>query len=67
MHLYPRRWHVDAQVVEELKTVPYATPHMEERREKREKIPPTNSYKPSKYIPSLAMRATQSSSQLRHI
>ena len=35
MHLYPRRWNVAAQVVEELKAVTYATPPMEEHRMKR--------------------------------
>ena len=34
MHLYPRRWNVTAQVMEELKTVTYTTPPMEERRKK---------------------------------
>ena len=32
MHLYPQRRNVAAQVAEELKTVIYATPPMEERR-----------------------------------
>ena len=32
MHVYPRRRNVVAQVSEELKTVTYATPPMEERR-----------------------------------
>ena len=34
MHLYHRRQNVAAQVVEELKTVTYATPPMQERRKK---------------------------------
>ena len=37
MHLYPRRRNVAAQVAEELKTVTYAIPPMEERRKKRKK------------------------------
>ena len=37
--LYPRRWNVAAQVAEALKTVAYATLHMEERREReRERV-----------------------------
>ena len=36
MHLYPQRRKVAAQVAEELKTVTYGTPLMEERREKKE-------------------------------
>ena len=35
--LYPRRWNVAAQVAEELNTVTYATPPVEERRKKKEK------------------------------
>ena len=35
MHLYPRRSNVAAEVAEELKTVTYATPPMEERRKKK--------------------------------
>ena len=34
MHLYSRRWNVVAQVAEELETVTYATPPIEERRER---------------------------------
>ena len=34
---YPRRRNVAAQVAEELKTITYATPHMEERRKKEKK------------------------------
>ena len=34
MHLYPQRRNVAAQVAEELKTVTYAAPPMEERRKK---------------------------------
>ena len=34
MHLYPQRRDVAAQVAEELNTVTYATPPMEERRKK---------------------------------
>ena len=37
MHLYPRRWNVAAQAAEELITVTYATPPMEERRKKERK------------------------------
>ena len=39
MHLYPhaQRWNVATQVAEELKTVTYAIPHMEERRKKKRK------------------------------
>ena len=37
LHLYPRRRNVAAQVAEELKTVTYTIPPMEERRKKRKK------------------------------
>ena len=32
MHLYPQRWNVAAQVVEEIKTVTYATPQGKKRK-----------------------------------
>ena len=37
MHLYHRRRNVAAQMAEELKTVTYVTPPMEESRKKRRK------------------------------
>ena len=37
MHLYPQRRNVAAQVAEELKTVTFTTPPMEECGEKKEK------------------------------
>ena len=46
MHLYPRRRNVAAKVAEELKTVTYATPPMEECRKKRKKY---NIYTSSHY------------------
>ena len=37
MHLYPWRWNVAAQMVEELKTVTYATSPMEKQRKEKKK------------------------------
>ena len=42
MHLYPQRWNVAAQVVEELKTVTYTTPPTEEHRKKEKEKSRTN-------------------------